>query len=537
MKPRAVVLSGRVCAGKSALATQLQSKAGATLIRAKELIQEQSTSKDGDSRHLQSTGQRLDRATGGRWLADALNRRLMNGEKFDLLVVDAVRIPQQVHFLRQSGWAVTHVHLDASTPALEKRHRSLHRESKGSSYQDFSAKWSERHVNDLAKLADVVIDTDRCNADDVFARVIARLQPRPVIAQPNIDILIGGQYGSEGKGNIAHYLAPEYDVLVRVGGPNAGHQVYVGGDSGSYTFRQLPSGYLGNRDAMLVIGAGAVIGLDVLLREIGELAVPYDKLMIDPQAMIIDAADVEWEVGTLKGAIGSTAQGTGAATARKILYRRPDSEVQLARDVAALRRYLGDTVEFFASCLSRGKKVMLEGTQGTSLSIHHGHYPHVTSRSTTAAGCLAEAGLAARHVRRVMTVCRTYPIRVGDSIDGKTSGYMSQEITFEEIARRSGIPPENLVNKEVGSVSGRRRRVAEFDWAQLRRSLLLNGGTDIALTFADYFGVANRKAFRYEQLTEETLRFIEEMEKVSGVPVSLISTDFSERNIIDRRMW
>lgn len=537
MKPRVVVLSGRVCAGKSTLAVQLQVKAGATHIKSKDLIYEQWSGTDTNKKPAQGAGLRLDQETSGRWLADTLNRHLMNGEKFDFLVVDAVRIPEQVHFLRQSGWEVTHVHLDASKETLVKRHKCLTNDSEAMTYAEFSKKWSERHVKGLAKLADVVIDTDRCNADDVFARVVARLQPRPVIAQPNIDILIGGQYGSEGKGNIAHYLAPEYDVLVRVGGPNAGHQVYVGGDTGSYTFRQLPSGFLGNRDAMLVIGAGAVISLDVLLTEIGQLAVQYDQLIIDPQAMIIDSSDVEWEVRTLKGAIGSTAQGTGAATARKILYRRPDTNVQLARDTPALKRYLGDTVEFFAGCLSRGKKVMLEGTQGTSLSIHHGHYPHVTSRSTTAAGCLAEAGLAARHVRRVMTVCRTYPIRVGDSVDGKTSGYMSQEISFEEISKRSGIPQDTLTSKEVGSVSRRKRRVAEFDWAQLRRSLLLNGATDIALTFADYFGVANRKAYRYEQLTDDTLRFIEEMEKVSGVPVSLISTDFSERNIIDRRMW
>src|SRR6185436_9029606 len=109
-------------------------------------------------------------------------------------------------------------------------------------------------------------------------------------------------------------------------------------------------------------GAGAVIGLDVLLREIGELSISYDKLIIDPQAIIIDPSDVEWEVGTLKGAIGSTAQGTGAATARKILYRRPDTNVQLVRDTPALNKYVRDTVEFFASCLSRGKKILLEGT-------------------------------------------------------------------------------------------------------------------------------------------------------------------------------
>lgn len=537
MKPRAVVLSGKVCAGKSTLAAQLQSKAGATLIKSKDLIYERLSNTNVGAEAALRAGKRLDRDTGGRWIADALNRRLMNDEKFDFLVVDAVRIPEQVHFLRQSGWAVTHVHLDAGEDALTKRHRALTSENAASTYAEYSKRWSERQAKELAKLADVVIDTDRCSAEDVFARVVARLQPRPVIAQPNIDVLIGGQYGSEGKGNVVHYLAPEYDVLVRVGGPNAGHQVFLGRNEKPYTFRQLPSGALGNRDATLVIGAGAVIGLEVLLREIGELSIPYDKLIIDHQAMIIDPGDIEWEEKTLKGAIGSTAQGTGHATARKILDRVPSTKVRLARDVPALSKYIGDTVEYFANCLSHNKKIMLEGTQGTALSIHHGYYPHVTSRVTTAAGCLAEAGLAARHVRRVMMVCRTYPIRVGDSIQGKTSGYMSQEISFAEIAKRSGISPETLVKQEVGSVSGRKRRVAEFDWAQLRRSLLLNGGTDIALTFADYFGVENRKAYRYEQLTDDTLRFIEEMEKVSGVPVSLISTDFSERNIIDRRMW
>jgi len=114
---------------------------------------------------------------------------------------------------------------------------------------------------------------------------------------------------------------------------------------------------------------------------------------------------------------------------------------------------------------------------------------------------------------------------------------MSQPISFEVIAERSGVDLSELKTTEVGSVSAKPRRVAEFDWAQLRRSLVLNGPTDIALTFADHLGVENCKAFRYEQLNEETLRFVEEVEKVSGIPVSMTSTDFSERNIIDRRMW
>ena len=112
------------------------------------------------------------------------------------------------------------------------------------SYRDVARNWTEKHADALKDLADVVVNTDRCNAGDVFARVAARIEQRPVLSQPLVDVLVGGQYGSEGKGNIAQYLAPEYDVLVRVGGPNAGHKVFRPGQE-PYTFRQLPSGALG----------------------------------------------------------------------------------------------------------------------------------------------------------------------------------------------------------------------------------------------------------------------------------------------------
>ena len=91
------------------------------------------------------------------------------------------------------------------------------------------------------------------------------------------------------------------------------------------------------------------------------------------------------------------------------------------------------------------KRVLLEGTQGTGLSIYHGYYPHVTSRDTTVAGCLAEAGISPSRVRKVVMVCRTYPIRVqSPEAAGRTSGPMSQEITLEEISRRSEIPLVDL---------------------------------------------------------------------------------------------
>lgn len=127
---------------------------------------------------------------------------------------------------------------------------------------------------------------------------------------------------------------------------------------------------------------------------------------------------------------------------------------------------------------------------------------------------------------------RAYPIRVGG-----LSGPIGQELTWETVAKRADLPEYSLSAVEVGSVSGNTRRVAEFSWTQLRRSTLLNGATDIALTFLDYFDSANKVACRFEQLTRETIRFIEEVEFVTSAPVSLISARFDGRGLIDRRQW
>lgn len=105
---------------------------------------------------------------------------------------------------------------------------------------------------------------------------------------------------------------------------------------------------------------------------------------------------------------------------------------------------------------------MLEGTQGTGLSLYHGPYPYVTSRDTTVAGCLADAGISPSRVRKVIMVCRTYPIRV-ESPSGKTSGPMSREIDWKEVSRRSGVPESELREAEVTSTTKRKRRVSEFD--------------------------------------------------------------------------
>jgi adenylosuccinate synthase len=257
--------------------------------------------------------------------------------------------------------------------------------------------------------------------------------------------------------------------------------------------------------------------------------------MIDPQAMTINDDDREHEK-PLKGKIGSTGQGVGRATSRRIIGRG-EPHVKLARDIPDLKPYLRESCDVLQRLFREGKRALLEGTQGTGLSIFHGHYPHVTSRDTTVAGCLAEAGISPTHVRKVIMVCRSYPIRVASPSDLNTSGFMAGELSWAEIERRARFKKGKISAVEVGSVSGNQRRVGEFDWSLLRKAASLNAPTDVALTFADYIDKENTKARRFEQLTIPTIRFIEEVERVAAAPVTLISTRFHERSIIDRLAW
>ncbi len=134
-------------------------------------------------------------------------------------------------------------------------------------------------------------------------------------------------------------------------------------------------------------------------------------------------------------------------------------------------------------------------------------------------------------------VCRAFPIRVESPRDATSGPMLSQELGWDEVSRRSGIPLSAIQEKERTSTTNKTRRVAEFSWSLLRRSASLNAPTDIALSFADYLSPQNKEARRFEQLSPDTIRFVEEVECVAGAPVSLITTRFHYRSIIDRRAW
>jgi adenylosuccinate synthase len=534
---RIVVLSGPIGAGKSELAKKLVENYDARVIKTRDLIRKQLPQVKEERGALQRAGEKLDRADGGAWVKNALVRfiddHVGGPAATGFFVIDSVRIPGQVGAVRDAyGTAVHHIHLDASDAILAQRYAKRGTKTKEfERYEDVRKSKTERGVRELADVADNVVATDRCTPEAVLVRAIALLGLYPRITTPLVDVLVGGQYGSEGKGNIVGHIAPEYALLVRVGGPNAGHKVYAEPEPEAYF--HLPSGTERASKAQLLLGAGAVIFPPKLLQEIAVHHVDAERLSIDPHAMIIEDADIELEK-VLLDTISSTAQGVGAASARKIMGRggKTNPSVRLAKEVPELKPFIREGQVILERAFVRGDRVLLEGTQGTSLSLHHGIYPWVTSRETCVAGCLADAGIASTRVRRVIMVCRTYPIRVGGP-----SGHMTLEISYEELAKRSGIDIGELKKTETTTTTKKQRRLAEFDWEQLHRSTMLNGPTDIALTFVDYLNKANREAFRFDQLTLETLRFIEEVERVSGVPVSLISTNFNWRNVIDRRSW
>ncbi len=227
--------------------------------------------------------------------------------------------------------------------------------------------------------------------------------------------IVGMQIGSEGKGAIAAHFAGFMDIGVRTGAPNAGHTIYYRGKK--YVMRQIATTWVNPR-AKLVLGAGAIISLDVLFHEIESLKEfgVAERLLVDYRAHVITPEQIEREQRTDLGTrIGSTSalsgEGIGTAAADKVL--RKASCVQ-AKDCLELRPYLSDTVDIINTELEAGDcRVLVEGTQGAVLSLDHGKFPYVTSRDTSTAALFASVGLVP-HVftSNIIGVTRTYPIRV-----------------------------------------------------------------------------------------------------------------------------
>lgn len=328
-------------------------------------------------------------------------------------------------------------------------------------------------------------------------------------------VVVGGQYGSEGKGKIAAAITvrEEIDICVRCGGPNSGH-CFVDDSGELRALRQIPTGYI-RPQARLLIPTGGLIDLEILKRELDSLGLGPDRVGIDRQAMVIEQIDrdKEAELG-LRQRLSSTLCGVGSAVSRRIL--RGD-DVRLAADAVSnfgwLKPYLTDAAAEINEGVDRGKKVLVEGTQGFGLSLYHSAvYPKTTSRDTSAAGCISECGISPRLVTDIVMVLRTFPIRVA----GQQAGPMFEEIDWETVQRESGYPTPLA---EFTTVTGKLRRVARFDFDLARRAIEVNRPTLLAVNFLDYLDYDNRVAVSPASFTEATKTFIRNLELRLGVVV------------------
>lgn len=329
-----------------------------------------------------------------------------------------------------------------------------------------------------------------------------------------IDVVLGLQWGDEGKGKIVDVLTPQYDVVARFqGGPNAGHSLEFNGQK--HVLNTIPSGIF-HEHCINIIGNGVVIDPVTLKKEIEKISAaganPKKNLYISEKAHLIlpthrlvDAAS-EAKKGEHK--IGSTLRGISPTYQDKIgrsglrigdiispnfkskydtvvshhrelldrfsfAYNLADHEPAFFEAIEFLKQFQIVSTEYFINNLiGKGKKVLAEGAQGTLLDIDFGTYPFVTSSNTITGGACSGLGVAPQHIKKVFGIFKAYCTRVG-------SGPFPTELNNEtgELLRQKGF--------EFGATTGRPRRTGWLDLPTLRYSIMLNGVTDLICTKSD----------------------------------------------------
>jgi adenylosuccinate synthase len=331
----------------------------------------------------------------------------------------------------------------------------------------------------------------------------------------NIDILLGLQWGDEGKGKVVDALSPEYDVVARFqGGPNAGHSLEF--NKVKHVLHLIPSGIF-HPDKLNIIGNGLVLDPAVFKKEIEDLGIPLDELikrlvistrahLILPTHRILDAA-YECKKGNLK--IGSTLKGIGPAytdkasrsglrvgdilknanfrdlydehiSAHLSILKNYDFEFDIKEyekgwfeGIELIKKFRIENTEYLLNKLSsEGKKILAEGAQGTMLDLDFGSYPFVTSSSTISAGAFTGLGISPKRIGEVFGIFKAYCTRVG-------SGPFPTELndTTGELIRKKGC--------EYGATTGRPRRCGWLDIPALKYAIMVNGVTKLFMMKSD----------------------------------------------------
>lgn len=402
------------------------------------------------------------------------------------------------------------------------------------------------------------------------------------------DLIVGIQWGDEGKGKIVDMLSQNYDLVCRSGGGhNAGHTIWV--DGVKYALHLVPSGIL-HPNIINIIGNGVVVNPEVLIKEMSQFKNLEGRFYISDRAHLNLAYHslIDQAKERLKGdkAIGTTGKGIGPAYADKIsrtghrvgellnpellstnlmndfetnrvyldalgvqIPSKDEIYQELKGFKEALAPYIADTTQILWRAMSENKKILLEGAQGTLLDIDHGTYPYVTSSNTIAAGACTGLGLSPKSIGDVVGILKAYTTRVGNG------AFPTED---------HGVDGQTMceVGKEYGTTTGRRRRCGWLDAVAVRYASMLNGVDSYALMKLDVLDgfktIKICKAYEYQgriidympaNLDEVTpiyeelegwdsisgikhyddlplnaKRYINRIEELTGVRVSIVST-------------
>jgi len=327
-------------------------------------------------------------------------------------------------------------------------------------------------------------------------------------------ILVGAQWGDEGKGKIIDFLTGKADIVVRSqGGNNAGHTVIIGGKK--YVLHLIPSGIL-RPGKTCVIGNGVVVDAVSLVGEITKLR--SDGIKVGKNLVLSDCAhlvlpyhpliDGQREKAKGKKKIGTTKRGIGPAYGDKVervglrvgdlvqpaifsaklkarlkemnavlkaLGEKPLSFAKIEADYLAaadvLRPFVTNTVVYLHEAIAKGKEILFEGAQGTFLDLDHGTYPYVTSSNTTAGGACTGSGVPPHRMDKVMGVMKAYTTRVGEG------PFTSEDKGITDMLHGMG--------REFGSTTGRARRCGWFDAVATRYATMVNGIDELSITNLD----------------------------------------------------
>lgn len=354
-------------------------------------------------------------------------------------------------------------------------------------------------------------------------------------------IVVGGHFGDEGKGKIVSYIAQKDnpDIIARAGvGPNAGHTVYK--DGRKYGLRMIPCGFV-NDKSKLLIGAGVLVDPERFLQEV-ELTKTDGRLFLDLRCAIIEGKHRELDSksdNSLK--IGTTGSGCGPANSDRV-----NRTAKRAMDVPKLKDYLIDVPLTVGKAISAGESVLIEASQGFGLSLYYGNYPYVTSKDTSASTAAADIGIGPTKIDDVYVVYKAYMSRVGEDpyIHYLADSDIADSKMWTNVLKRAedeGCPGKTNNEKiahllgEKGTVTGRPRKISDFDFELARYSSMVNGATKIVVTCVDKLFPECYKAQSYDKLSKNATAYLKTIEDQVGVKISIISTGPDIYDVIDLR--